>query len=163
LTGRPPFGGDDVGEVLRRGETGGFPPPPPPGPPPAPALEGACLQATATKPPDPPPPPQAPAGPGARRVADEPRPAPHQPRGGPGAAGAADTTVGAAEPVDGHRRGGGALGRADRPGRRGGRAGPIQPQAVQGQRRHQESPDRDAAGSGPDRGRPEPLGSEPAP
>jgi serine/threonine-protein kinase len=50
LTGRAPFEGDDVGEVLGRVEAGDFPPPRRLDPGIDPALEAVCLKAMATQP-----------------------------------------------------------------------------------------------------------------
>ena len=52
LTGRPPFEGEDIGEVLRRVQAGEFPPPRQLDPSLDKALEAVCLKAMATKPED---------------------------------------------------------------------------------------------------------------
>ena len=52
LTGKPPFEGEDVGEVLRKVQQGEFPPPRQLDPSIDPALEAVCLKAMATKPED---------------------------------------------------------------------------------------------------------------
>ena len=52
LTGRPPFEGDDVGDVLRAVQRGEFPPPRQLDPSIDRALEAVCLKAMATKPED---------------------------------------------------------------------------------------------------------------
>ena len=52
LTGRPPFEGEDIGEVLRKVQRGEFAPPRQLDPSIDPALEAVCLKAMATKPED---------------------------------------------------------------------------------------------------------------
>ena len=52
LTGRPPFEGDDIGEMLRKVQRGDFPPPRQLDPTLDPALEAVCLKAMATQPDD---------------------------------------------------------------------------------------------------------------
>ncbi len=52
LTGRPPFGGDDVGAILRDVQAGRFPPPRAADPTVDPALESVCLKAMAANPDD---------------------------------------------------------------------------------------------------------------
>ncbi len=52
LTGRPPFEGDDIGEVLRKVQRGDFPPPRQLDPTIDRALEAVCLKAMATEPED---------------------------------------------------------------------------------------------------------------
>ena len=52
LTGRPPFEGDDLGEVLRKVQRGDFPPPRQLDPSLDRALEAVCLKAMATQPED---------------------------------------------------------------------------------------------------------------
>ncbi len=52
LTGRPPFEGDDIGEVMRKVQRGEFAPPRKPEPSIDPALEAVCLKAMATRPED---------------------------------------------------------------------------------------------------------------
>ena len=52
LTGRPPFEGDDIGELLRKVQRGDFAPPRQLDPTIDPALEAVCLKAMATEPED---------------------------------------------------------------------------------------------------------------
>ena len=52
LTGKPPFEGDDIGEVLRKVQRGEFPPPRQLDPSLDKALEAVCLKAMATRPED---------------------------------------------------------------------------------------------------------------
>ena len=72
LTGKPPYEGDDIGEVLRKVQRGEFAPPRQLDPSLDKALEAVCLKAMATKPEDRYPTPKALADDLERWMADEP-------------------------------------------------------------------------------------------
>ena len=129
LTGRPPFEGDDIGEMLRKVQRGEFARPRQLDPSIDQALEAVCLKAMATEARGPLRLlPRAGRGPGAVDGR----------RAGLGVARAVDAETRAlahAAPHRRHRRRGGGAGRRGRPGRRARRAGAGQRPAPSGQHR----------------------------